>query len=113
MKIAFSTYGDNWREQIDIRFGRAGGFFIVETDTDETSFIDNKENVDSAQGAGTSSAQVIVDSGVKELITGKVGPKAGEVLKAGGIKVLGGVGYVSIKEAYELYKNGKLTEQVL
>ena len=113
MKIAFSTYGDSWRDQIDIRFGRAGGFFIVDTESDEISYIDNKENVATAQGAGTSAAQAIVDSGVKELVTGKVGPKAGEVLKAGGVKVLSGVGYVSIKEAYELYKQGKLTEQVL
>lgn len=113
MKIAFTAYGNSWREQVDIRFGRARGFFIVDTETNETSYIDNKENIAAAQGAGTSSAQAIVEAGVKELITGKVGPKAGSVLKAGGVKVLGGIGYASIKEAYDRYKKGMLTEQKL
>ncbi|MCP3882018.1 MAG: hypothetical protein GY701_27040 [Sulfitobacter sp.] len=47
------------------------------------------------------------------IITGKVGMKAGEVLQSGNIKIFGGVGYMSIKEAYELYKKGKLKEQEL
>jgi len=113
MKIAFTAYGNSWREQVDIRFGRAKGFFIVDTETNETSYIDNSENIKTAQGAGTNAAQAIVEAGVKKLISGKVGPKAGAVLKAGGVKVLGGIGYTSIKEAYERYKKGMLTEQVL
>lgn len=113
MKIAFTAYGNSWREQVDIRFGRAAGFFVVDTETMETSYIDNKENVAAAQGAGTGAAQAVVAAGVKELITGKVGPKAGAVLKAGGVRVLGGIGYASIKEAYERYKKGSLTEQML
>lgn len=113
MKIAFTAYGNSWREQVDIRFGRAKGFFIVDTETNETSYIDNKENVAAAQGAGTSAAQAVVEAGVKELVTGKVGPKAGAVLKAGGVKVLGGIGYASIEEAYQRYKRGMLAEQEL
>ncbi|MCK5739981.1 NifB/NifX family molybdenum-iron cluster-binding protein [bacterium] len=113
MKIAFSAYGNSWKENIDIRFGRAKGFFIVDTTTQETSYIDNANNVAAAQGAGTSAAQAVADSGVQELITGKVGPKAGAVLKTAGIKVLGNLGYVSIEEAYDRYKKGQLTEQKL
>jgi len=113
MKIAFTAYGNSWREQVDIRFGRAKGFFIVDTETNETSYIDNKENIAAAHGAGTGAAQAIVEADVKELITGKVGPNAGSVLKAAGIKVLGGIGYASIKETYDRYKKGMLTEQEL
>lgn len=113
MKIAFSAYGNNWREQVDVRFGRAKGFFVVDTTSNQTSYIDNTANVDAAQGAGTSSAQAIVEAGVRELITGNVGPKAATVLKAGGVKVLSGIGYASIEEAYDRYKKGMLTEQVL
>ncbi len=113
MKIAFTTSGNSWRDPIDIRFGRARGFFVVDTETGETDFIDNISNVEAAQGAGTSAAQSIVEAGVKELITGKVGPKAASVLKTAGIKVWGGIGYGSIQEAYERYKKRLLTEQSL
>lgn len=98
---------------MDIRFGRAKGFFVVDTETNETTWMDNKKNVAAAQGAGTSAAQAVVEAGVRELITGKVGPKAGAVLKAGGVRVLGGIGYTSIEEAYQRYKKGMLSEQKL
>ena len=113
MKIAFTTSGKTWRDPIDIRFGRAKGFFIVDTETNETSYIDNSDNVDAAQGAGTGAAAAIVESGIKELITGKVGPNAASVLKAAHVKVFGGIGYTSIQEAYNRYKRGVLTEQIL
>jgi predicted Fe-Mo cluster-binding NifX family protein len=113
MKIAFTTSGKTWRDPIDIRFGRARGFFVVDTETNETSYVDNSANVNAAQGAGTSAAAAIVESGIKELITGKVGPNAASVLKAAHIKVYGGIGYASIQEAYERYKKGMLTEQML
>lgn len=113
MKIAFTAYGNSWKEQVDIRFGRAKGFFVVDTETNATSFIDNTQNVEAQHGAGTSAARAVVDAGIQEIITGKVGPKAGSVLKSAGVKVLSGIGYMSIEEAYERYKKGDLTEQVL
>lgn len=113
MKIAFTTIGKNWRDPIDIRFGRAKGFFIIDMDTNETDYIDNSSNVDAAQGAGTSAAAAIAEAGVKELITGKVGPNAASILKAANVKVFGGIGYVSVQEAYDRYKKGLLTEQIL
>lgn len=113
MKIAFTAYGNGWNEQVDIRFGRAKGFFTVDTETDSAEYLDNSANLKARQGAGTSSAQMIVDNGVKALITGKVGPNAGRVLKAAGVSVYGGIGYTSIKEAYEKFKRGLLTRQEL
>ncbi len=113
MKIAFTAYGNSWNEQVDIRFGRAKGFFIVDTETEQTEYLDNRDNINAAHGAGTSSAQMIADAGIQILITGKVGPKAASVLKAAGIGVYGGIGYASIKEAYETYKKGLLTRQEL
>jgi predicted Fe-Mo cluster-binding NifX family protein len=113
MKVAFTTSGKTWRDPIDIRFGRAKGFFIIDTETNETSYVDNSTNVDAAHGAGTSSASAIVNSGVQELITGKVGPNAASVLKVANVKVLEGIGYASIQEAYDRYKKGLLTVQIL
>jgi len=113
MKIAFTAYGNSWDEQVDIRFGRTKGLFIVDDQTEETEYLDNTENVLTQHGAGTNAAQAVSNAGVQILITGKVGPKAGQVLKASGIRVFGGIGYGSIREAYEQYKKGLLTEQYL
>lgn len=113
MKIAFSTYGNSWKEQIDIRFGRAKGFFIVDSDTNSTDYLDNTIHVNSAHEAGTGAAQALAESGATVLVTGKVGPKAGQVLKAAGIQIYGGIGYASIEEAYEKYTKGLLTRQEL
>ena len=111
MKVAFTAQGDGWREKIDLRFGRARGFFIVDTENEQTEFVDNKTNVEAAHGAGTSAAQTVINAGVKALVTGSVGPKAGSVLKAAGIKVYVVEGGTSLKDAYEMFKQGKLREQ--
>ena len=98
---------------MDARFGRAQGFFVVNTDTEETSYIDNQTNVDTGHGAGTSAAPSVADAGVELVIASEVGPKAGHVLKAAGIRVMGGIENASIEEAYDMYKKGSLQEQNL
>lgn len=113
MKIAFAAYGNGWNEQVDIRFGRAKGFFVVNTENDAVEYFDNTANLNASQGAGTASAQLIVNAGTNILISGKVGPNASQVLKAAGISVYGGIGYTSIREAYDRYKKGMLTKQEL
>ncbi len=111
MKIAFTSTGNGWNEKLDIRFGRAKGFFIYDTNTEDIKFINNS-NTDVAHGAGTSAAQSIIEEKVEILITGKVGPKAEEVLKTGNVKIYNGMGYGSIAEAYKKFTDNKLDQQV-
>jgi predicted Fe-Mo cluster-binding NifX family protein len=108
MKIAITASENGWDEQVDSRFGRARGFFVIDTDDGTTSFIDNDANVDAAHGAGTSAAKSVIDAGVQVVISGDVGPKAATVLEAGGVQIMRGVKDVSIKEAYESYQKGDL-----
>ncbi len=110
MKIAITATGNGWTETMDERFGRAKGFFVCDTENDETSYIDNLKNVNAGHGAGTSTAQAVVDSGVKVVISGRVGPKAGSVLKAGGVKVFVCGDSPTIKDAFERFRDGKLQE---
>ena len=112
MKIAFSSYGNSWNEKLDIRFGRAKGFFIYDTETKTNSFISNIDNIEVAHGAGTSAAKKLIDEKVQILITGKVGPKAEEVLKAGNMKIYNGMGYGTLEEAYQKFQSGQLELQV-
>jgi len=60
-------------------------------------------------GAGIQAAQTVVNKGVDVLISGNIGPNAFQVLSAAGVKVVTGA-YGTVKEAVEMYKNGKLNE---
>jgi predicted Fe-Mo cluster-binding NifX family protein len=110
MKVAVSATGDGWDEGVDPRFGRARGFFIIDTDTAQTTYLDNLANVEVGHGAGTGAATAVVHAGVQVVLSPRVGPKAAAVLDAAGIQVLGGVEHVSIREAYEMYREGTLKE---
>ena len=111
MKIAFTSTGDGWKENIDIRFGRSAGFFIYDSESEKTNYVDNQKNKEMEHGAGTGAAKTIIDFGVDTLITGKVGPRAEEILKTGNVKIYTGIGYGSVEEAYDKFRKGLLTEQ--
>lgn len=70
---------------IDPRFGRAAYYLIVNTETDEVTVHNNSDGVGASNGAGTGAAQTLSEYGVEALYTGKVGPKAAEVLKQANI----------------------------
>ena len=106
MKIGVSSTGNNWESQLDLRFGRAAVFMIVETKTMEYEAVKN-EGAASSGGAGVSAAQLIVNQDVQAVITGNVGPNAMNVLKAANIEILKGSA-VSVKENVEQFKKGLL-----
>jgi predicted Fe-Mo cluster-binding NifX family protein len=108
MKIAISSKGNTLNSEVDPRFGRAGFFILVDPDTLEVQVLENKQNLQLAQGAGIQAAQTIVEHGAKTVLTGHCGPKAFRVLQAAGVKV--GIGVAgTIHEAIEQYKQGKIS----
>jgi len=111
MKIAFAATGNGWEEPTDTRFGRARGFFIVETDTHQTTYTDNEANWNADHGAGTGAAQSVAEAGVDWLVAPRVGPKAAAVLESAGVRVMQGPAGVPVREAYELLKNDLLQGQ--
>jgi len=107
VKIAISAVSDKLSETVDARFGRAKGFIIYDIETGVTTYVDNAQNLDSAQGAGIQSAKAVINAGAKALVTGNIGPKAYSVLHAANVEVyIGAEGRVT--DALEDYKNGKL-----
>jgi len=88
MKIAVSSQGNQPSSPLEPRFGRAAGFVLYDTDSNEYGYLDNSENAALNQGAGVQTAQAVADSGVQVLITGKVGPKAEIALNRGNIQVV-------------------------
>ena len=109
MKIAITSSGENIDNEIDLRFGRAKGFIIYETNDDTFEFIDNIQNLEAAQGAGIQAAQNVVNKNIEAVITGHCGPKAFKVLSTSGVKVYT-VNECKIKEVIEKFKNGELQE---
>ncbi|HHN46469.1 MAG TPA: dinitrogenase iron-molybdenum cofactor biosynthesis protein [Planctomycetes bacterium] len=109
MKIAVTTTGKTLDDQVDLRFGRAHGFIIHDTESGEWEFADNEQNLNAASGAGVQSAQNLANRDVQAVITGHVGPKAFSVLAAAGIKVLTGADGI-VKEALDAFKKGELSE---
>ncbi len=108
MKIAFTTGADSLAGPLDSRFGRAPRFLIYDDEKGSVEAVDNKQNLDAAQGAGIQSAMRLAKQEVDCVVTGHCGPKAFQVLDAANIKVYN-CKAETITKAYELLKSGKLT----
>ncbi len=108
MIIAVSAEGNGMDSRLDLRFGRAKAFIIVDTKTLKGEGLENAAAA-SAGGAGISAAQTVVDKNVEAVITGNVGPNASRVLNAAGVKVYRGK-EISVKENVELFLQGALEQ---
>lgn len=111
MKIAFSVSGDELDSILDSRFGRAQKFLVYDLDNDTFQVVDNRLNLNAAQGAGIQSAEAVVRLGVKAVVTGHCGPKAFRVLSAAGVKVYN-ADEVKVSEALSQYRDRTLKEAV-
>lgn len=109
MKIAFTTTGEGWDAAIDPRFGRTDFIFVYDEEKDESQLIDNRSVSQMEHGVGPKTAQMINDLGAGIVITGNgPGGNAATVLNQMNVKVYIRAGGMSVKEAYEAYKQGKL-----
>ncbi|ELR66803.1 Dinitrogenase iron-molybdenum cofactor biosynthesis protein [Photobacterium marinum] len=109
MKIALTTSSQTLDGELDKRFGRAPGFLIYDTERNICEFVDNKQNLNAAQGAGIQAAQNIIATGAECLITGNCGPKAFKVLQSAGVKIFS-CDMDSLKACVEQFISGGLTE---
>lgn len=108
VKVAITTSGQTLDASLDSRFGRAAGFVMYDTDQDTFEAVDNRQSVNSAQGAGIQAAEAIVRSGANCLITGHCGPKAFRALSAAGIRVFT-TDAATVAEALEGFVAGSLS----
>lgn len=109
MKIALTSHGESLDVVLDTRFGRAAKFLVWDAEAQSLSVVDNKQNLNAAQGAGIQAAMTVVEQGAEVLITGHCGPKAFRVLKEAGIKVYL-TSAINGHEALKLFQDGKLKE---
>jgi len=109
VKVVVTSQGADLNSPVDSRFGRARNFIVVDTETGEFHAVDNEQNLNAVQGAGIQAAQQVAAESVEALLTGHCGPKAFQVLSAGGIKVFNGA-EGTVANAIERFKAGELSE---
>ena len=86
MKVAVSVVAPERDAALDMRFGRAAAFVLVDTETDEWLGYANPA-IDAAGGAGVQAAEFVVEKGAKAAISGAFGPNAHDVLSAANVKM--------------------------
>jgi predicted Fe-Mo cluster-binding NifX family protein len=87
VKIAFTTSGETLEAPLDGRFGRAPKFILYDMEKDCFEVIDNRQSLNTPQGAGIQAAEAMVRAGAKGLVTGHCGPNAFRALSAAGITI--------------------------
>ncbi len=111
MKIVFTAKGESWESLVDARFGRMEMlvFYDEESDAFEAIKIDTDQM---EHGAGLQTAQKVLKLNPDVIITGNgAGNKALDILKRSKVKVYIGAGDMTLKDAYEAYKNDQLELQ--
>jgi predicted Fe-Mo cluster-binding NifX family protein len=109
MKTVFTTSGNDLSAPLDRRFGRAPKYLVYDMDANSFELVDNRQNLNAAQGAGIQSAENVARTGAKALVTGHCGPKAFKVLAAAGIKIFN-CDAPTVAEAMAQFRAGELTE---
>lgn len=105
-KIAISSEGPTLEDYVDPRFGRAGGFVVVELPKRKLDYIDNGASQMMAMGAGIETAERMAAAGVEVVLSGYVGPKAFDALTAAGIKICQDVEGITVGEAIDRFERG-------
>jgi len=105
MRIAISSQGPDLDSAVDPRFGRSRYFIMIDSDSMKFEVIENPAT-EATSGAGIRTAQLVIDQKVDLVLTGRVGPKASDVLNAAGLK------YIqersgSVRQVVESYTSGR------
>jgi predicted Fe-Mo cluster-binding NifX family protein len=108
MKLVFTTSGDDLDAPLDSRFGRAPKYLLYDLDSGTFVVVDNRQNMEAAQGAGIQAAENVSRLGASALVTGHCGPKAFRVLKAAGIAIYN-TDAPTVKQALALFRAGRLS----
>jgi len=72
---------------VDPRFGRAGGFVLIDPDTGQVARTLENEAASAGHGAGTGAAGLMARNGVAQVVSGRFGPKAYEALNGLGVEM--------------------------
>jgi predicted Fe-Mo cluster-binding NifX family protein len=111
MKIAFTAGGPNWDSLIDPLLGRTEFIVVYDDNTNELDSIDNRAAKNEVHGAGTVTAQKLLELKPDVLITGNgPGGHANAALRHLKLKIFVDAHGMTLREAYENFTKGNLKE---
>lgn len=110
MKVIVTAKGSAPDCETDPHFGRAKKFVLVDMISGEHSAHDNRQNLNTAQGAGIQSAETVIRLGAEAVITGNMGPKSFRVLSEAGIRIYLVPAGSTVSQAVDMMKQGRLEE---
>jgi len=87
MKTIITAKSNHKDAEFDLRFGRGAFFCIHDSETNELTFIENT-NAEAQGGAGTKTAELMVELGIEKVISGDFGPKAKALLNEFNIQMI-------------------------
>jgi predicted Fe-Mo cluster-binding NifX family protein len=108
-RVAVTSSGPKPDSNVEYRFARAPWFMIYDPATGAWQSVDNSKAAGNPSGAGREAAKVLVDRGVKVVITGYCGTNAHRALSAAGIKIYE-VSGGTVAQALRAYQAGQLSE---
>lgn len=111
MKVAIGLEENSYNSRVDGRFGRAGYFIIINSETKEYEIIENFAK-DEVSGAGLKVVRTLVDLGVDEIIVGEIGPKVETLLEEFEIVVYRLGECTSIDEVMKKYSEKSLEKHI-
>ncbi|MFH0944302.1 MAG: NifB/NifX family molybdenum-iron cluster-binding protein [Planctomycetota bacterium] len=109
MKVLISARGDSLDAEVDPRFGRCAYLMLVDAKSRTILSAERNEYANAAGGAGTRTARRAVDLNAEVILTGKIGPKALEVLQECGVRYCTGASG-SVRDALDAFARGDLSE---
>jgi predicted Fe-Mo cluster-binding NifX family protein len=104
--IAVTSSGTSLESKVDAVFGRARFFVLVDEEVLSFEAIENT-GASGSGGVGPMAAQILMEKGVKAVITGNMGPNAFQALEQGQVPVFNGEG-MTLLEAVVAFNEGKL-----
>lgn len=84
MKLAIPAKGPTLDSMLANRFGRSPYFIILDISSKEWESLSNPA-AESQHGAGTQSAQFLIDNKIDAVVSSRFGPKAGKILVSAGV----------------------------
>lgn len=109
MIVAISTCGTDLDADLDPRFGRSRHFLVCPPGSEAVAHHDNPTAVQAEHGAGIRTAEFVVGLGVQAVVSGAVGPKAMQVLRAAGVRTFA-CDARTAREALAAFRQGTLRE---
>lgn len=106
MKVCIPTEGKRGLdESVSHHFGRAPAYAIVDSDTMDCRFIDNKSEHFGGMGKPP---EIIAETGAEVVLASGMGPRAMQMLAERRIKIYCGISG-TVRESVEAFKAGKLS----